>query len=301
MSTSIIPSLVFAGKQVTIYLGILTLIAGVIGGLLIVVVFLSLKTFRQSSCAFYLTVMSAVNVGQMVTGLLSRLMVSGFGIDWSLSSLSYCKFRFYFYHVCALTSMTCMCLATIDQYLATCSRPRWQHWSNIKLARRLLATFILIWILHNVPYIVYSNIVVTITTGKVTCMVTNNAYSQYFTDTIILTFEKLLPVCITFFFGFLAYRNVQQLTHRTLPLVRRELDKQLTVMVLVQVVFALFTIIPYTIVSILLLIPELTQYPVIAAQLQFTSALTVCLLYMYFAVSIHRLDGSDKRSFFLLL
>jgi hypothetical protein len=60
----------------------------------------------------------------------------------------------------------------------------------------------------------------------------------------------VLPISITVLFGYLAHRNVQQLSHRTLPLVRRELDKQLTVMVLTQVVFNFFAITPYTIINV---------------------------------------------------
>ena len=294
MSTSI--SLLFAsiGQEITIYLGILTLIAGVIGGLLIILVFQSLRTFRENSCAFYLTVMSIVNIGQMITGLLTRIVTYGYGIDWTITSFFYCKIRFYCYHVCALISMTCICLATIDQYFATCSRPRWQQWCNIKLARRLSSIFILIWILHNVPFLVYYNQVVSISTGKITCIGTNNAFQLYISYGMVLILEKILPIFITFFFGFFAYRNVQQLAHRALPLVRRELDKQLTVMVLLQVIFAFFTLILYSIVYILLLLPQLTQDPVIIVQLQFASNLTISILYIYFAVSIYTLEFSNN-------
>src|ERR1700722_13237328 len=127
MSSSIISSLAFAAQEVTIYLGIFTLIAGVLGGFLNAIVFLSLQTYRQSSCGVYLTVMAIVDIGQLVTGLFGRIMIGGFAIDWTLTSLFYCKFRVYCFQVCALTSMTCICLSTIDQYLATCSRPRWQQ------------------------------------------------------------------------------------------------------------------------------------------------------------------------------
>jgi hypothetical protein len=67
-----------------------------------------------------------VNIGQLITGLLTRIMISGFDIDWIQFSLFYCKFRTYFFQVTSLTSLTCLCLATIDQYLATCTRPHWQ-------------------------------------------------------------------------------------------------------------------------------------------------------------------------------
>jgi hypothetical protein len=112
---------IFISEQVTIYLGISIVI---VGGLLNTIVFLSLQTFRQSPCALYLTVASIVNIGQLLTGLFSRVMISGFEIDWTLILLFYCKFRLSFYQICALVSLTYMCLASIDQYLATCSKSR---------------------------------------------------------------------------------------------------------------------------------------------------------------------------------
>ncbi|CAF0882251.1 unnamed protein product [Adineta steineri] len=286
MSTGFTSSLTFAGKQTIIYLGSITLIAGIVGGFLDIVVFLSLKTFRRSPCGFYLSVMSISNIGQMITGLLSRILTTGFNIDWTLTSLFYCKFRLYCYQVCSLISMTCICLASIDQYFATCSRPRVQQWSNINLARRLSAIFTVIWIIHNAPFLIYYDHIVSLTTGKVTCIITNNVFDQYTTYSITVTLGKVLPIGITLLFGFLAYRNVQQITYRTLPMVRRELDKQLTVMVLVQIVFGFFTITPYTIIYILLKVPQLSQDPTNAACLQYATALTTCMLYIYFAVSV---------------
>ncbi|CAF3946643.1 unnamed protein product [Adineta steineri] len=100
---------------------------------------------------------------------------------------------------------------------------------------------------------------------------------------ITLIIGKLLPISITFVFGLLAYHNVQQLSYRTAPLVRRELDKQLTVMILVLIVFAFFTNIPNTIAYILLAMPGLTQDPVVSAQIQFANLVTTYLVYIYFA------------------
>jgi hypothetical protein len=70
----------FIGQQITIYASIPIFVAGTIGGCLNIIVFLSLRTFRESSCAFYLTVLSFMNVNQLITGLLTRLMISGFNI-----------------------------------------------------------------------------------------------------------------------------------------------------------------------------------------------------------------------------
>lgn len=88
--------------------------------------------------------MSAADIGQLITGLFSRIMISGFDIDWTLSSIFYCKFRIYCFQFCALISSVCRRLAAIYQFLATCSSLRWQQWSSIKLAHRIIVAFIFV-------------------------------------------------------------------------------------------------------------------------------------------------------------
>jgi len=62
MTSTIKLSLNVAIQQIAKYYGIPVFIMGVSGGFLNIIVFLSLKTFRQNSCAFYLTIMSIVNI-----------------------------------------------------------------------------------------------------------------------------------------------------------------------------------------------------------------------------------------------
>ena len=125
-SSSLISTLTFVTRQINIIMGIPILTCDIVGNLLNILVFLSLRIFRQNSCSFYFTLMSFVNIGQLLTGLLSRVTINVSGIDWTSLSLLYCKLRMYLLVVCTNISMICMCLATIDQYPATCYRPHWQ-------------------------------------------------------------------------------------------------------------------------------------------------------------------------------
>ena len=287
MASTTISSLGFAGQQMSIYYGIPVLIAGIFGGLINTIVFLSLQTFRQSSCAFYLTIMSIVNIGQLFTGLLSRIMINGFAIDWTQNSLFYCKFRYFCFQTCTLISMTCLCLATIDQYFATCSRPRWQQWSNIKLAQRITIVSIFIWILHRIPFLFFYNQVVSYNPSKVSCAATNLMFLQYRAYFATLLLTGLLPIFISVLFGIAAYHNVKQLVHRTVPLVRRELDKQLTVMVLVQVLVNSIAVFPYAVMFGVQTNPNITNDSRILAIIQFTYTVTLLIFYSNFSVSIN--------------
>ena len=221
MSTSTSEALAFASKQIVIYIGFFLFIAGVIGGPLVLIVFLSLNTFRQSSCAFYLTIMSIVNTIHLFTGLLTMIMISGFGNNWTNMSTFYCKFRPFYVQISIVLSFTCMCMAVIDQFLATCADPRWHRWNNIKLARYILIGSTIVCILHSIPCLLYYNITVSSITGRITCDLTNPILLRYINAFYLPFLTASIPVITMIIFGCLAYRNIQQLAYRTVPLVRR--------------------------------------------------------------------------------
>ena len=274
--------------QWAIFSGLATLVLGIIGNTLNILVFLSLRTFRENSCAFYLTAMSFLNIGELLTSLFPRVMNLWFSIDWSTSSLFYCKFRVYCFQVCSLTSFTCMCLATIDQYLTTSTHLSWQRFVNVKYAYVAFSVSFLIWILHGIPTILFFNQTPSALTGDLICVISNNNFQNYFTYGFVLVLLSTLPVSVTALFGSLAYRNVTQLAYRTVPVIRRELDKQLTVMVLVQVFFTFVFIVPYIVTYMVSLSGTIGKDSYSYAQLQLGRNITVGSFYVYFAVSRSR-------------
>ncbi|CAF4197297.1 unnamed protein product [Rotaria sp. Silwood2] len=268
---------------ISIYVGLIILIGGLIGNLLNMLVFLSLKTFRENSCAFYLTTMSFLNIGQLLTGVLPRVMNAWFAIDWPDGSLIYCKFRAYCFQVCSLTSFTCMCIATIDQFLATYSNPRWQRYCNIKFAYRFFTISFLIWILHGIPTLIYQTHTTSTLTGVTHCDISDGTFQKYYNYGFVLVLTSTLPVVVTAVLGSLAYRNVRLLAYRTVPFVQRELDKQLTVMVLVQVAFNFCVIVPYIITYMFNFIVTLNSNSIEYAVFQLARNVSINFFYLYFA------------------
>lgn len=248
-------------------------------------VFLSLRTFRQNPCAFYLTVISSANLGELWSGLFSRIMITGFSIDRTQTSLFFCKCRQFSSILCGLISFTGLSLAMIDQYLATCRRPRWQGWSNIKLAQQLAAVFLLTWLLHGIPYIIFFNRSPSSNSNHVICTSTNKIFTQYRTYVVGCVLYGCLPLCITFTFGVLAFRNVRELSYRAVPLMRRALDKQLTAMALMQALINCLATVPYIIINLFVSGSDLTRDNLIAAQLQFAFTIATLLIYTNWAVS----------------
>ncbi|CAF1411748.1 unnamed protein product [Adineta ricciae] len=288
-------SLSFVGRMITIYSGIPLFIGGITGEILKMIVFSSLRTFRQSSCAFYLTVTSTMNIGQLSTGLLALITNTLFGVDGTESSLFYCKFRPYCFQTCALSSLGCFCLATFDQYCATCSHPRWQQWSNIKRAKRLVIINIIIWALHGIPYLIFFEQIQSSITGNVKCTSRDFIFAYYRSYVIIFILFGILPMSISTIFGLLAFRNVQELGYRTIPIVRRELDKQLTKMVLIQLIVNIFTLLPNTIISTVLTSPNIPSNTLNQTYIQFAYSIALLLNYAYFASSFYIYICASER------
>ncbi|CAF0964557.1 unnamed protein product [Adineta ricciae] len=287
--------LTITSKQITLYLGLSILIVGVLGGCLNIIVFLSLKTFRLNSCALFLIFMSFVNIGQLLTSLLSRILISGFSINLTETSFEYCKFRTYCLQVCSLTSFTCMCFATVEQFLATSLRPNWQKYLTVKRACLLCIVSFIIWLLHGIPTLIWFSPVLSNRTGTILCLATNPVYLQYMNYIYTLILIGLLPLVITVVFGSLAYWNVRQIPYRAIPLVRRELDKQLTSMVLVQVAHNVLVIVPY--VSTLLV--STIQYVTIKSpnfrDVTLSNATTGYIYYLYYASPFYIYVCVSKR------
>jgi len=280
MTNSFMAPLALTATTLTAYLGTIILVIGVVGGLLNVLVFVSLQTFRQNSSAFYMIVASTVSIGQLLTGLLSRVMISAYGIDWTSMSAVYCKLRSYMIQVFILISLTNLCFATIDQFLATSNNLRWRSWCNIKVAYRLSIICIIFWIIYFIPYFIFYDLIYVSSSNKWICGITNSIFARFTNNFYIPVLFAPLPLLITAIFAILAYRNVQQVPYRTVPLVRLELDKQITTIVLVQVIVNIITITPCVIMLTIVNHTEITP------EMNFSLAFLILIYYFYCAVRI---------------
>jgi hypothetical protein len=229
MSSNIVDSLRFATQQSIIYIGFVALVGGVIGNILNIIIFTSLKTFRQTSCAFYLTIASAVNIAQLLSGLMARIFITGYHIDLTQTSLFLCKIRSYIWTNCVLFWLTCLCFVAIDQFVSL--TVRWRHLSNMRVARRLVTVALVFWVLHCIPMIFFYGIYLSPTTGQPVCGDTNPTFAAYYIRFLFPVLLGCLPIVIRVTFGLLSFLRVRSLASRQVPLVRSEKDKQLTAMV----------------------------------------------------------------------
>ncbi|UJR17783.1 hypothetical protein I4U23_004682 [Adineta vaga] len=271
MNTEYISSLYYIRTQFALYVSIPIYFISFISELFSIIVLLSLKTFRQSSCAFYLLFMSIFNFIRLIFSTSFVVISMAFPVDWTSAIVYYCSIRNLVVATCVISAVTMLCLAIIDQYLATCSRPQWQQWSTIRLAHRLTIIVSILWTIHAISYMIFFRQLSLINTAI--CASSDPIFFQYHIYGYVLTLSNLIPF-VAIIFGILSYRNARTLTTRINPLVRRELDKQLTIMVLVEICVYVCTYFPYSITSGFLSL-NTNRDPVVLAQMNLINAVTL--------------------------
>ena len=145
---------------------------------------------------------------------------------------------------------------------------------------------IIFWVLYEIPFILFYQSIVSPSTGLMSCVINNGGFQKYLKMFHLPVLTSSLPVTIITIFGILAYRNIQHIAYRTVPLVRRELDKQLTVMVLVHVLLDVVAVTPTMINNIYSSIVNTPTDPITVAQLSLITNIVTLIYYVHFVVCI---------------
>ena len=274
MSSSYLDNLRDATQYISIYGGLFILVTGLFAELLNIVIFTTLKTFRQTTCCFYLIINSIGNIG-ILTTILVRIIYDGFN-----SGLSYtpflCKIRYFLAQYWALVSLTSMCLATIDQFL---SMTTYKQWNNLKIARRLTAFTCSFWFIYSILPLIYYNSYLN------TCIITNAVFAKYYTYFHTLIIIGIFPLIIMITFSLLAFFKTRSIASRQIHIVQLSRDRQLTVMTLVHALFIVITSMPYIIFFGYTLILN-NNDPIIIVNNGFIFAITGLLYYISYSVRI---------------
>lgn len=228
--------MLYVAQQFTIYVGLFLVIIGLIGNSFTVLVFSTVQNYRITPSSFYFLTIAILNIFFVPMNIISRVVSGGYEIDLTRTSLAWCKIRLYLIANISLISFTCLCLASIDQFLITSRNVYVRNLSNIKWARRIVFITIIVSCLHSVPCLIYMDI----STITQTCINTNPAFVVYI-SVYVLTFNCFIPIIIMAVFAYLTYRNI----HLTRALAEQHADHQLTRMTLMQVLVVVITLIPY--------------------------------------------------------
>ena len=218
-------SLIYVAQQYTVYMGSLIFILGIFGNFMVISIFSMERSYRTNPCTFYFLTATVHDMLLVAVILGIRIATLFFGIDLTQKSVAWCKIRYYLFATWAGITVTCQCLAAIDQFLITSRSTRLRHLSTLKGAYRAVAVTIIIWWLHGIPWLIYQDI--SPTSGA--CVYINPIFLQYVIFFGLVTI-CLLPMTVIGIFGFLAYRNISS----TMALNQQNAHRQTTIMVCTQ-------------------------------------------------------------------
>ena len=229
-------------NQIIALLSFCILFLGLFGNVLNIVVFTSHKSFRKNQCVFYMTIESIVNCCQLLIIFASRIAISVFNYDPMQKSLVWCKLRSMIAPVGTLISMSIVCLAVVDQYFSTHYSVRIRAISTLHSAQIWLGIVISVWLLYGISFVLFFEI-----RPIQGCNVYQLEFATYYRFFHLPILIGALPLSVGAVFSLLAYRNVRHLIRRQLSHLRRRLDRQLTAMVLVRVIFMIVVTVPFVI------------------------------------------------------
>lgn len=225
---------------------------GIVGNILNIIVFASLKIFRKNPCAFCLLILSISDSGMLFFSIVPNFFTDVFKEYNGIVSIFSCKISIPLAQTFGLISHCILCLASIDQYLST-SMHEHRKGVSLHLTRRLIIIFIFVCTLHGIPFVIHYDAQTTPGTNVTTCRLNDNGgpFSKYLMYVGFPIIAGFLPISIMSIFALIALRNVRTMSKRRVHIIRLRLEQQLTAMVLMKIFVVCITVIPFIISYIL--------------------------------------------------
>ena len=228
--------------QIMIYGSIFLLLSGLIGNFLNILIFTTLRTFHKKPCSFCIFIESIANFGQILLKLLSYVLGKSFRIYASTNSSMWCKLESVAQQTLNLISFGAICIAALDQFLATNPRSSLQQKSSLGTIQQCLIIYTTFALAHGIPFLIFFDI-----DPSMGCVVENLILAKYHMFFYYPVLIGLLPIFLMITLSFVAFYNLRHLIQHNISGLRRRMLRQCTSMILARVsVFVVLTL-PYVI------------------------------------------------------
>ncbi|CAF1355934.1 unnamed protein product [Adineta steineri] len=225
----------------SLILGFILLIGGVLGNILNIIIFIKVPNYKNNPCSLYMFIRTFLDLYILLTGLTTRILTTGFQMDFTLMNRIWCKTRSGFLDITIISTYTLICLQAIDAFMCSSPSVVVRQKSNIRLARYLVIGTLCFWCIHEIPYFIFQDLVII--GGTPMCLTTNTIYAQYHIYVVSLGIVTISPITMISIFGFLTVRHMKTIAvTRTLS----SLTRQTISMVLFQIFAVLVFNGPFT-------------------------------------------------------
>ncbi|CAF1333429.1 unnamed protein product [Adineta steineri] len=191
----------------SLILGFILLIGGVLGNILNVIIFIKVGNYKNNACSLYMFVRTFLDLNMLLAGLATRILATGFQTDFTLINRIWCKTRLGFTDINGITTYTMICLQAIDACICSSPSVAVRQKSNIRIARYLILGTLCFCFIHEIPYFIFQDLVVT--SGTPMCITTNAIYAQYRSYVVSLGIITTIPITVISIFGYLTVRHMK--------------------------------------------------------------------------------------------
>ncbi|CAF1468701.1 unnamed protein product [Adineta ricciae] len=261
--------------------GLFNLILGMISNLCLITILTNVKVFNKNPSSFYLIVESYSNIGLLIIICTSRLLINILNYDLSLYSIAWCKIRYGLAQFFGLFSLFTICFTTIDQYFSTNHRFYIRRLSTMEYAYAFIVLILCLSSIHGFLFVIYSEI----RPSLFGCSIYDEVVKKYLSYVYYPLISNALPLFITITFSLLSYRNVRRIIRKQISLIRRQLDQQLTAMVLSRVISLILFGLPYIIETVYQMNVKIKENSVKSKIVLLVGAISDSLLYTNFSIN----------------
>ncbi|CAF1291205.1 unnamed protein product [Adineta ricciae] len=302
VNTSSISQFQLASRYLSHTFALPLCIIGILGNLLNVIVFVKLNNYKHNASSFYILCKTFYDLLVLVLGLGLRVLDHSFQVDLSVKSRFWCRIRLALLEFGVFNSLTCLCLQSIDAYFSSSPSVTLRRKSQIQTARYIIFAFACFWFCHQIPSVIFQDLISI--KGKPACRTTSKHYSQYRNYFVVIAFSTIIPLIIIGIFGFLTYRQLHAIDsdqHTVVVVHRRSarlshLTKQITNMILVQIMIVLCCETPFAVVQIYTCATKhMSKSALQQAEEQLIQMVVVTCNYSTFASSFYCYYVASKR------
>jgi hypothetical protein len=252
--------------QITRYFGIIIFLFGVIGNFLNILV-LSQRALRSNPCACLFLVSSIAYLISILTGLLPRFL-STWNADLTSTNQVLCKIRIFIFFISITVAFWLIMLATVDRWLSSSMIANRRQKSSLKNAQRGMIIIIILSTLIEIQQIFCYEANLTNTPLK--CY-SKTVICGIASDTCFALITILFPLLLMLIFGLMIISNVRKTQLRLQPMdttnkshivhntttasnahqtQQRKKDRQLLLMLFVQVLLMFVLTVPFALSKI---------------------------------------------------
>jgi hypothetical protein len=241
--------------QLLRYMPLITIITGTIGNTLNCLIF-TRRSLRQNSCSIYFLASSIANFFGIFFGCVTRLL-SSFNINPPPSQMAlYCKTKTFLTYIGLAASTWFIIGACADRYASSAITVRIRSFSQVKVARKVVVviSILVILVYFQMNFCFDGDI------QAANCYA-STPFCNTFNDFNLLITYSLFPPILMLIFGYMTIRNAR--TGQHLRRERNVKDRQLTMMLIIQVICISILSMP---ISIEKIYSELTSYQIKSAE-----------------------------------